>query len=85
MREKKFRFKTAGKKTEIFGIIATILAVAGVLLNNRLDRNCFYVWIVSNCIVLGIHFKSGLWSLAVRDFIFIVLAIEGLIRWSNYG
>ena len=70
--------------TEIFGACATVLAVIGVILNNRLDRNCFYVWIISNAIVLVLHIKSGLWTLGVRDAIFIVLAVEGLIKWGSH-
>lgn len=70
---------------EICGIIATILAVAGVILNNRLNIACFYVWLVSNAITLALHVHVGLWSLAIRDAIFLALAVEGLMRWKSRG
>ncbi len=68
---------------EVIGIIATILAVTGVLTNNRRLRVCFLVWMVSNALTAGIHAHSGIWSLLVRDMIFFVLAIEGWIKWGR--
>jgi len=64
-------------------MIGTILAVAGVVLNNRLNIACFSVWIVSNLIFAVIHIKTGLWSIAVRDVVFIFLAVEGWRQWSK--
>ncbi len=68
---------------EIIGTIATILAIAGVLLNNRRFRVCFLVWLVSNAISLVIHAHLSVWSLMVRDAIFLVLAVEGWIKWGR--
>ena len=68
---------------ETFGIITTVLAIAGVVLNNRMDRKCFWFWIVSNAISCGLHCYIGLWSLAVRDAAFLVLAFDGLRRWRG--
>ena len=68
---------------EAIGILATIVAVSGVILNNRHRRECFYVWIVSNSLTLGIHVAVGVWSLAVRDVIFLALAVEGLWLWRR--
>ena len=68
---------------EIFGIISMVLAVAGVVLNNRKARGCFYLWIVSNTICAALHWQAGIYSLVVRDVVFIVLAVEGLWMWSR--
>ena len=68
---------------ETLGIITTVLAIAGVVLNNRMDRKCFWFWIVSNAISCGLHVYIGLWSLAVRDAAFLVLAFDGLRRWRK--
>lgn len=68
---------------EFLGTIATVIAVVGVLLNNRRMRVCFAVWMVSNAITFGIHAAAGIWSLAARDAIFFALAIEGLYRWRK--
>ena len=71
------------KKIEWLGIIATVLAVTGVMMNNNKLIGCFYVWTASNVLCSIIHVRAGLWSMVIRDVIFIVLAIDGLIRWSG--
>jgi nicotinamide riboside transporter PnuC len=68
---------------EFFGTIATILAIAGVIYNNRMSRVCFWFWLASNAITAVIHCQASLWSLAVRDIVFFVLAFDGLKRWSK--
>jgi len=68
---------------EIMGIVATVIAVLGVLRNNRRRRDCFILWLVSNLLTAGIHMYSGIWSLFARDLIFMVLAMEGLILWGK--
>ena len=67
----------------IIGIICGALAVTGVLLNNRRLIWCFPVWLVSNTISAGLHLHAGLWSLAIRDAVFLVLAVEGWIKWGR--
>lgn len=69
--------------TEICGIIATVLAVIGVVLNNRKLIACFYFWIASNAITGWIHADMGVYSLLVRDIVFFGLAVEGLYRWRK--
>lgn len=66
---------------EIAGIIVTIVAVTGVILNNRKYRWCFLLWIVSNLLSAGIHLVLGPWALVVRDLIFLALAVEGWFLW----
>ena len=70
--------------TEILGTIATLLAITGVLLNNRRMIACFYVWMVSNLITAGLHCEAGMVSLMVRDVVFFALAIDGAIRWRKH-
>ena len=68
---------------EIIGILATVLAVIGVLANNRQLRWCFLIWFISNVLSAGIHAHALIWSLFIRDIVFVVLAIEGWIRWGR--
>ena len=68
---------------ELIGTVATILAITGVVLNNRRIRWCFVIWICSNTLTLIIHAQTGVWSLVVRDAVFLVLAVEGWIRWGK--
>ena len=70
---------------EVIGFISGSLAVWGVLLNNRRRRICFLLWAVSNVMSLGIHVFCGPWSLALRDFIFLCLALEGWLLWGREG
>jgi len=68
---------------ETVGTISTILAVIGVIANNRRLRVCFLLWMVSNVLTAGIHAQAAIWSLLVRDAIFFVLAIEGWYKWGR--
>lgn len=68
---------------EIIGTVATVLAVIGVLTNNRRLRVCFLIWMLSNLLTGAIHAHAGIWSLLVRDVIFFGLAIEGWVRWGR--
>jgi len=68
---------------EFIGGIAGVLAVIGVLLNNRKMIACFYLWIVSNFLALLIHWDAGIVSLCLRDVAFILLSLEGIWRWRN--
>ena len=68
---------------ENMGIISMVLAIIGVLANNRRLRWCFLLWMVSNAMSFMIHANAGIWSLAVRDAVFLILAVEGYWRWGN--
>ena len=70
---------------ETLGAIAGVLAVIGVVLNNRRMISCFYIWIVSNSICALLHFNAELWSLMIRDIVFIGLALEGIYRWGRHN
>jgi len=68
---------------EIIGLAATVLAVAGVITNNRKIRVCFVLWMFSNAMTGFIHAEAHIWSLLLRDTIFFILAIEGWIKWGR--
>ena len=76
-------WQSAISLAEAVGWTVTVIAVTGVVLNNRRRRACFVVWMVSNLLSAGLHGYAGIWSLAARDVIFFVLAIHGLICWSR--
>ena len=68
---------------EMIGTISMGLGIIGVILNNRKMTICFYFWLVSNGLSAWIHLSGGVYSLLVRDTIFFVLAIEGIIKWRK--
>jgi nicotinamide riboside transporter PnuC len=63
--------------------VATAIAIAGVVLNNNKVRWCFALWLVSNGLTMGIHVHSALWTLAYRDWVFVVLAVHGWWKWGR--
>ena len=68
---------------EVIGTFAGVLAIVGVMLNNRRLIWCFPVWIVSNALCFGLHVHADLYPLAVRDAVFTVLSVDGWIRWRR--
>lgn len=68
---------------ELIGTISMLLSVLGVVLNNRRLIACFPIWLVSNTLSLAIHWQSGIWSLTVRDAVFILLAVDGWRLWKK--
>jgi len=68
---------------EIIGAVATMLAVFGVVLNNRKCIWCFAVFSVSNTLTAYIHYSVEVWTVFARDLIFLMLAAEGAWRWSR--
>ena len=68
---------------ETIGAAITVLAVSGVVLNNRRHRACFALWLVSNAASAAVHIAAGMYSLAARDLIFFALCIHGLILWTR--
>jgi len=67
---------------EWFGIAATGLAITGCWMNNRRRRVCFLLWGISNLLSLWIHADAAIWSLAVRNAAFLLLAVEGWRKWK---
>ena len=68
---------------EILGTITLVFAVTGVVLNNKLRIECFYLWLVSNALSAILHMNAAMWSLALRDLIFLVLAVHGIYSWRK--
>jgi len=68
---------------ETIGVIALLLGVTGVILNNRKFRICFIVWFVGTMLTASIHASAGIWSLFGKDLIFLVLSVEGWYRWKK--
>ena len=66
---------------EAAAIFTTVIAIAGVVLNNYKVAMCFKLWIASNLLSAIIHVYTGPWSFIVRDLIFLALAIQGMVLW----
>lgn len=57
--------------------VVLVVAVTGVLLNNRKIIWCFPVWILSNSLSAGLHVQGEMYGLMWCDVTFIVLAVLG--------
>ncbi len=68
---------------EVIGTISTLLAIAGVILNNHRLWPCFVLWVISNALTGYIHYRKRVWSLFIRDVVFVLLAIQGLWLWTR--
>ena len=68
---------------ETIGTICTVIAVIGVWLNNHRRRECFLLWLFTNFATGMIHLYLQVYSLAIRDLIFFVLAIHGHWKWGK--
>lgn len=68
---------------ELIGTVSMVLGIVGVIFNNRKMMICFYFWLVSNGLSAYIHLSGEVYSLFVRDLIYLILAIEGLLKWRN--
>ncbi len=69
--------------TEAAGWAVTVVAIAGVILNNRRDRRCFNLWIFSNTVSAALHASVRMYALTFRDTVFLVLAVVGLRAWGK--
>jgi hypothetical protein len=69
---------------ELLGVFVTVIAVAGVMLNNNHNKLCFKLWLISNSLSAGMHIYLLCYSLFFRDVIFIYLAWQGLKKWSKF-
>ncbi len=74
---------------EILALLCVVVSVFGLWLRNHKLRTCFYFFLMSNFLSLAIHLHAGLWQgadvkmMILRDVIFLILAIHGLILWSR--
>lgn len=69
------------RSLEILGLLATGVAIFGVVLNNSRVIYCFPCWIFSNALTLYLHVRGRMFSLALRDAIFLLLAVVGWLQW----
>lgn len=76
------QFMTAAA-LEYLGWLVTVVAVTGVILNNRRLRACFILWTFSNAASAAIHLTTGPMALVARDLIFLALAAHGWILWGK--
>lgn len=71
------------KSVHLITWLLTLASLAGVVLNVRLDRRCFYVWTVTNACWAVIDWRKGLYAQAVLFAVYFALAIYGVYEWKR--
>jgi len=77
----------------ILGWIAVVLGLTGAILNARKNIYGFYIWIVSNALMIfiyvsesvGVPFTEGKWYGALLFAMYFLLSIYGIIQWRKEG
>lgn len=59
----------------------TIASIIGTIANIKKKSWCFITWVITNFIWMIIDFRAGLYAQAFLFFIYVLLAIWGLIEW----
>lgn len=67
----------------IFTWAATLIALAGTVLNCKKIRACFYLWLVTNAMWFGWDMFQGLHSRALLDAVQFALAGWGIYEWGK--
>lgn len=67
---------------EILNWGMALLALAGTILNSRRNKLGFFCWIASNLWMAVTSICAGLIPQGILFFIYLILAIYGVIKWS---
>jgi len=62
--------------------IVTILSLTGVVLNIYKRKECFAVWAVTNVAWMIYDVRLGAYPQAFMFFVYLLLSLWGLYRWS---
>ncbi len=65
------------------GWAVTAASIAGVVLNIKLRRECFYIWACTNAFWAVVDFTEGIYSQATLQAVYFGLAIWGIIEWRR--
>lgn len=67
----------------VFAWAATLVALAGTVLNCKKIKACFYLWLITNAMWLAWDVSQGLPSRALLDAVQFALAAWGIYEWSK--
>ena len=67
----------------IFTALLTILALAGVVLNIKKNKACFYIWLFTNASWSVVDFYKGIPAQGFLFTIYTALAVWGILEWKE--
>jgi nicotinamide riboside transporter PnuC len=65
--------------------LLTILSITGVILNTYKNKWCFVIWLITNISWSLYNLYHKMYSQSFLFFVYFMLAIYGLIKWSKDG
>lgn len=65
--------------------IVTVLSIIGVIANVKKKRWCFFIWVITNTTWMLVNIYMKLYSASFMFFIYLLLAIWGIISWGKKG
>lgn len=68
---------------EYIGYIGMLLAVIGTYINARGNRNCFYIWMVSNVIFASLSYSASQWPQTGLFTYNLATCFLGLRNWKK--
>jgi nicotinamide riboside transporter PnuC len=60
-----------------------LLSLAGVILNIRQHRACFFIWCLTNSSWAVIDYSKQLYAQAFMFLVYLALSIWGIIEWKR--
>lgn len=63
--------------------IITIFSIAGVVLNIKRRRICFYIWACTNAAWAIVDFCMGIYAQGALFTVYFALSIWGIIAWRR--
>jgi nicotinamide riboside transporter PnuC len=70
-------------KIEVVIWSLTILSIIGTIMNAKLNKWCFIVYIIANTGWIGINMYCGLWQQIPMWIVYIIIGIYGWYTWSK--
>jgi nicotinamide riboside transporter PnuC len=67
----------------IFTWALTLASLVGVVLNIRLDRRCFYVWVLTNAAWMAVDFSRQLYAQSALFAVYFALSVWGIFQWKK--
>jgi nicotinamide riboside transporter PnuC len=68
---------------EVFKWGIAFLSLAGVVLNIRKRRECFFIWAFTNLSWAAVDVYHGIYSQAALQSVYFILAIWGIREWRK--
>jgi nicotinamide riboside transporter PnuC len=77
------QFAATLKWSTVAQAIVVVCGLGGNVLINRKDPRGFYLWIVTNALLVVLQVMTGMYLLIALYLAYSALAVEGLMKWRK--